>query len=96
MVNIILPANKNEPDKPLPCLYRKAVFFIEAHAKRKGVIKNGIVPYPDAYHTLSTMFHLGKDEAIELFEELKGIGILEVVPFHGIRIIKNRWGLNDY
>lgn len=78
------PANKGEP---LPLLYRKALDFIVRHAERKGVVKNGIVPYPEIYHPLSTMMHLGKDDAVEVFEELRGAGLVEVVPFHGIRLV---------
>lgn len=95
MTNIESPAHKNESSKPLPCLYRKAIYFIETHANRKGVIKNGIIPFPEAYCILSSMLHLGKDEATEVFEELKENGWIEVVPYHGIRIKPGWWNSND-
>lgn len=88
MINITPQANKSEPDKTLPLLYRKVIDEIEGRARRKGIIR--YIPYPEVYHTLSWWFHLNKKEALELFDELKAAGILEVVPFHGIRIIKNQ------
>lgn len=83
MINIIATANKVES---LPVLYQKALYFIQSHAERKGYKKNGIIPFPEIYQTLTTMLHLGKEDAIKVFDELKEAGLLEIVPFHGIRI----------
>ncbi len=91
MIDIARATLKSESDKSLPCLYRKALYFIETHSNRKGVIKNGIIPFPEVYHILSSMLHLGKEEALEVFEELKETGWVEVVPFHGIRIKPGWW-----
>jgi len=89
MTNIAPQALKSEANKPLPLLSRKAINTIEKHAVRNGVIKNGIIPFPQVYHTLSTMFHLSKDDSVGVVEELKEAGLLEVVPYHGIRIVKS-------
>ncbi len=73
--------------KPIPVLYRKALYFIKVHAKRRGELKDNIIPYSSVYHTLASMMHLGKDEAVEVFEEMKGAGYLEICPYKGIRIV---------
>lgn len=87
MINIELPAHKSEP---LPLLYLKAIDIIEKHAIRKGIIKNRIVPFPQIHHTLSTMFHLSKQDSKKVLYELKEAGLLEIVPYHGIRLLKTK------
>lgn len=88
MINIAPKALKSESNNPLPLLYRKAINTIEKHAVKKGVIKNGIIPFPQINHTLSTMFHLSKDDSVKVLDELKEAGVLEDVPYHGIKIVR--------
>lgn len=88
MTTNALQAIKNESNKSLPLLYLKAIDIIEVHAIRKGNIKNRIIPYPQVYHTLSTMFHLSKYDSRTVLYELECAGLLKNVPYHGIRILR--------
>jgi len=47
-----------------------------------------LIPFPLVFNRLGVMFHLPKEEAAMLLDHLESEGHVEVVPFHGIRILK--------
>jgi hypothetical protein len=52
----------------------------------KNRTPSGIIRFPEVYHTLSWMLHLNKREAKKFLKELENCGLIEIVPFNGIRI----------
>jgi len=50
--------------------------------------RNAIIPFPEVNRVMSWMFHCGKDDRQMLISELEGLGFVEVVPFHGIKILR--------
>ncbi|VVB88868.1 Uncharacterised protein [uncultured archaeon] len=87
-MDIHLPANKEERKRELLKLklYEKAHLSLK-RAAQKAPLKNSILTFPVVYQTLGTIFHLSKDEAITVFEEMRDSGLLEVVPYRGLRIV---------
>lgn len=51
--------------------------------------RNAIIPFPEVNRVMSWMFHCGKNDRQILISELERLGFVEVVPFHGIRILSN-------
>ena len=47
---------------------------------------NGIIAFPDVFEKLCRSFSIKKKEAWEILFILRDFGLLEVVPYHGIRI----------
>ena len=89
MTGITPPALKDESEIPNLLLYKKTLKIIQDKATSKGIIKNSIIPFPLVFSTLSWYLHLAKNESFELFQEFKGAGLIEIVPYHGIRITKH-------
>ncbi len=50
--------------------------------------RNAIIPFPEVNRVMSWMFHCGKDDRHILISELECLGFVEVVPFHGIKILR--------
>ena len=46
--------------------------------------KGGIISFKDVKRTLSWMWHLDKDTAWGLMKELEGVGLLRIIPYHGV------------
>ena len=49
-----------------------------------------IIPFPDVFQRLGTLFHLRKAQIWEVLFILRDFGFLEVVRGHGIKIKSNR------
>jgi len=49
---------------------------------------SGIIPFPHVFSKLCASFSLPKVDAWQLILTLKDIGLIEIVPFHGIRIVE--------
>ena len=75
-----LRAQKGES---ISIVHQKAIKTLQ-RSKNKTV--SGIIRFPEVYRTLSWLFHLNKREAREFLKELRRAGLIEVVPFNGIRI----------
>jgi hypothetical protein len=70
-------------DKGLSVVHRKALHYL----RRCPKTPSGIVRFPEVFRTLSWLLHLNRGEARELLKELVALGVVELVPFHGVRII---------
>ena len=50
--------------------------------------RNAIIPFPEVNRVMSWMFHCGRSDRQILISELERLGFVEVVPFHGIKILR--------
>jgi Mn-dependent DtxR family transcriptional regulator len=48
--------------------------------------KGGIIRFPDVFLAFSWQLRLKKRESKALLRELEDLGLIEVIPFHGIRL----------
>lgn len=62
----------------------KRLFSIQNEAKRD------LVPFSLAVHRLCSAFCITKKECWDLFYFLQDKKIIEIIPFHGIKIIHNQ------
>jgi hypothetical protein len=53
----------------------------------RGIWRNSILPFPEVKRVLS-WFRLGKETRDELLHDLRERGIIEIIPYHGIKILK--------
>ena len=79
-MKLTLRAHKSECPS---IVHKKAVKILN---RRKNKTPSGIIRLPEVYHTLSWMLHLNKREARKFLRELEGHGLIELIPFNGIRI----------
>ena len=47
-----------------------------------------LIPFPLVFNRLGVIFHLQKEETVTLLDHLERQGHIEVVPFHGIRVLE--------
>jgi len=80
MKRSVLQAHKCER----PSIVHKKSIYILKQCKNKTI--SGIIRFSEVYRTLSWMFHLNKHEAREFIKELEHYGLIEIIPYHGIRI----------
>ena len=71
-------------DQSTSVLHKKALRLLNRHARKTS---GGIITFPEARRVLSWLFHLSKSESREFLKELTRAGLIEVKPFHGIRIL---------
>ena len=83
MKGLVLQAQKG---KGCPSIVHKKAVKILNRCKDKT--PSGIIRFPDVYHTLSWMFHLNKRESRKFIKELENYGFIKIVPFNGIRILR--------
>ena len=48
---------------------------------------NQIIPFPELFSIFS-WYHINKDEARRVLYDLEKKGVLKIVPFHGIRLLR--------
>ncbi len=82
--SVVLSANKAQPG----IVYQKAVRLLEKHASRR----RGVIPFPEARHVLSWLYHLDKKEAMQFLKELRELKLIEWIPYHGIKILGDSRG----
>ena len=51
-------------------------------------LKKEILPFPEVRRKLCSNFSINKQKCFELFYLLQEFGLIEIVPFHGIRIVR--------
>ncbi len=73
-------------------VHKKAVKILN---RCKDKTPSGIIRFPEVYHTLSWMLHLNKREARRFIKELENYGLVKVIPFNGIRILREEVGESD-
>lgn len=54
--------------------------------------RNEIIPYPEVFGVLGRCYHFTKETGREVLFELRQNQLIEEIPFHGIRILKNDKG----
>ena len=83
MKGVALQAHKGEGCPSV--VHKKAVKILN---RCKDKTPSGIIRFPEVYHTLSWMLHLNKREARRFIKELENYGFVKVIPFNGIRILR--------
>ena len=73
-------------EEEIPKIFLKAVRILDEKAKHRTV--SNIIRFSEVYFILGTYFRLTKSETRDLLRHLARIGLIEVVPFNGIRIKK--------
>jgi hypothetical protein len=66
----------------LSVVHHKALYYLSRCPKTSS----GIIRFPEVFRTLSWLLHLNRTEAREFLKELQRAGVIELVPFNGIRI----------
>ncbi len=59
---------------------------------RRTYNRRGIIPFPEVNRVLGPVFHANKEARQEILFELRQQGLIEVVPFRGIKILGNSDG----
>lgn len=50
--------------------------------------KMGIIKFPDVFMMICGRFHISKQQAWDLLLLLHEFGIIELLPYHGVRVLK--------
>ncbi len=77
MTDIIPSANKSLD-------YTKFLIALKTRAFKR----NGIIPFPEVSRVLS-WYRFGKKDQDILLYEFERLELIEVVPYHGIRLLQN-------
>ena len=48
--------------------------------------KGKIIPFPEVFARICPIFCIPKKEAWEVLKSMKKMGLVEIVPYHGVRI----------
>ncbi len=71
--------------KPTDRQYKKLLDKLRAYPYKR----NGIVPFPIVYMFSGSYLKFTKDATVELLSQLDKEGVVKVVPYWGVRILKN-------
>lgn len=63
-------------------LHPKIIRELDARSQKR----NGIVPFPEYNRILTWLFHCTKLEREMLLQELRELNLVDIVPFHGLKI----------
>lgn len=63
-------------------IHAKILTELEKRAEKR----NSIIPFPEYNRILTWFFHCTKLEREMLLQELRGLNLVEIVPFHGLRL----------
>jgi len=70
--------------EPCGVVQRKVLLYLSRCPKSR----TGIISFKHVFKTLSWLFHLDKDEGWQFLRELREEGVIEIVPYRGIRILR--------
>ncbi len=76
-------ATKAHEHEPCGVVQRKVLSYLSRCPKSR----TGIISFKHVFRTLSWLFHLDKEEGWQFLRELRGLGIVEIVPYRGVRIL---------
>ena len=65
-------------------IHKKVLSVLEKHCYQDG---KGLIRFPEVNKVLSWLLHCDKREREYLIFEMQQLGLIEIKPFHGIRII---------
>lgn len=71
-------------------LHIKIITEFKRHQKKP----NSIIPFPVINQSLTWLFHCNKQEREEVLNELRAQKLIDIIPFHGIRLLNPTAG-ND-
>ena len=74
-------------ERKVPLIYEKALEFLDRKAKNRT--KSGIIRFSDVYLIFAWYMRLNKAETRIFLKELENYGLIEIIPYNGIRIRKN-------
>ena len=60
--------------------------FVRRLEEAKNKVKGDIVPFPIIFQKLCVSFSIPKKECWEALFALRDLGLIEIVPYHGIKI----------
>ena len=63
------------------------IFKFLTSLKRQPARPSGIFPYPTVFRLLSALFSLNKRESWLFLRELQEMGLIKLIPAHGVRIL---------
>lgn len=69
---------------PPSIVHTKAVEMLEQHAEKKG----NIIAFSEVRRILAWLYHLDRREAHKFIDDLAKTGLVIIVPYHGLRIVK--------
>ncbi|MBU0466932.1 MAG: hypothetical protein KJ718_00960 [Nanoarchaeota archaeon] len=61
--------------------------FLERLEKAKASCKKEIIPFPKVFEKLCLNFSITKKQCWEILFILRDTGFIEIVPFHGVKIL---------
>lgn len=62
---------------------------LERLRELEKTVKKDILPFPEVRRKLCSNFSINKQKCLELLYLLREFNLIEIVPFHGIKIVKN-------
>ncbi len=68
-----------------PVTFQKILFELD----RRSFKKHGLISLKQIHSIMGQCFHMNKDLQYEYIFEMKERGMIEFIPFWGIRILKN-------
>ena len=75
-----------------PLLYRKTIQAINKYCSHD----KSVIPFAEIHKTLSWMLHLNKFDRRCVLMELQEMDLIEIVPYHDIRLRQDRCFARDY
>lgn len=82
MKKIDAAANKGKAS----VLHEKIITELENRAEKR----NSIIPFPEYNRISSWLLHIGKQEREKVLEELQELKLIEIIPYHGLKILTNQ------
>ena len=86
MKKLTLRAYKSKGYEGCPSVVHKKAISTLKRRKCKNKPPSEVIRLPDVFHTLSWLFHLNKREAWVFIKELERYGLIQLIPYQGVRI----------
>ncbi len=77
----------NNTEASASVLHTKVILSLQKHCFRDG---SGLIPLSEVNRVLSWLYHCDKNERHSPLYELQKLNLIEVKPYHGIRINTKR------
>lgn len=82
-LDLIAHKDQGHESGPPSIAHKKALQLIGSHATPS---RSGIIGFKDVFKVLGWLYHLTRNESKTLIKEMEAAGLVEFVPFHGVRI----------
>lgn len=70
---------------PIPPQYKKVLKRLQEYPYKR----REIIPYAVVYSLFGSCLRFSKNSTVEVLAELEKQGVIEIVPYNGIRILKD-------